>query len=155
MNAPVTGQERQRHLRIATLLAGQFASGEFRCPCEILNVSIGGARLRLQDEPGTLDEVVVQVEGYPDLTGHHDVVTGRRRARDSDLADEQVVPADLTVVGDHDEVVDLGTGPDAGRPERPTIDGRTGPNLHVVGDFNPTQGFGGAAGFGGTGLGGG
>ena len=69
MNAPVSGQERQKHLRIATLLAGQVSSGEFSCSCEILNVSIGGARLRLEQDAGALDYVAIRVDGYADMSG--------------------------------------------------------------------------------------
>lgn len=69
MNAPVSGQERQRHLRIATLLMGQVAADSLRCSCEILNISVGGARLRLGEDAGALEQVTIQVEGYPNLDG--------------------------------------------------------------------------------------
>ena len=53
----------------------------------------------------------VDVIGHADLAGHDDVVPGRGRAGDADLADEQVVPADLAVVADLHQVVDLGAAP--------------------------------------------
>ncbi|MEZ5667030.1 MAG: PilZ domain-containing protein [Alphaproteobacteria bacterium] len=70
MNAPATGQERQRHVRTAVLIAGRLAAGGGSHACEIINISIGGARLRLDSVPATLDAVTVQVDGYPDLTGY-------------------------------------------------------------------------------------
>ena len=69
MNAPATGQERQRHVRTAVLVAGRVASGSECHTCEIVNISIGGARLRLSEAPGALESVTIQVDGYPDLIG--------------------------------------------------------------------------------------
>lgn len=70
MNAPATGQDLQRHVRTATLIPGRLLSDMLTCGCEILNLSIGGARVRLEGSPLGLDRVAIQVEGYPDLTGY-------------------------------------------------------------------------------------
>ncbi|MGF1625438.1 MAG: PilZ domain-containing protein [Alphaproteobacteria bacterium] len=70
MNAPVSGHERQRHVRTATLLRGQLTSGELVCDCEMLNLSIGGMRLRLDQLPQELDRVTVTIDGYAALSGN-------------------------------------------------------------------------------------
>lgn len=70
MNAPVSGQDRQRHVRTATLLPGRIVAGDMSCSCEMLNLSVGGARLRLERVPAGLDRVTVQIEGYPDMSGY-------------------------------------------------------------------------------------
>jgi hypothetical protein len=70
MNAPVTKQDRQRHVRTATLLRGELAAGDVVCACEMLNLSVGGARLRLEVPTKGLDRVCVRIDGYPGLTGN-------------------------------------------------------------------------------------
>src|SRR5262245_17206957 len=74
-----------------------------------------------------------------DLAGHHDVVAGAARPGDAHLADEQVVPADLTVVGHLHEVVDLGSLADAGRLEGAAVDGGAGADLDVVAQLNVAE----------------
>ena len=70
MNAPVSGQDRQRHVRTATLLPGRLVADETTYSCEMLNLSIGGARLRLEAMPVHLDRVTVEIDGYPDMSGY-------------------------------------------------------------------------------------
>lgn len=70
MNAPVSGQDRQRHVRTATLLPGRLVADETTYSCEMLNLSIGGARLRVESLPERLDRVTVQIDGYPDMSGY-------------------------------------------------------------------------------------
>ena len=81
----------------------------------------------------------LDVVRHPDLPGEDDVVAGRTRPGDADLGGEDVVPADLAVVPDHDEVVDLRPGPDPGRAERAPVDRAPGADLHVVLDLDPPQ----------------
>src|SRR5579883_1296969 len=71
---------------------------------------------------------------HADLAGHHDVVAGLAAPGDAYLAAKQVVPADLVVVADHDEVVDLRPLADPGRLERRAVDRAIGPDLDVVAD---------------------
>jgi hypothetical protein len=70
MNAPATGQDRQRHVRTATLIRGEATAGDHVCACEMLNLSIGGARLRLETLPPVLDRVTIRIPGYPPLSGN-------------------------------------------------------------------------------------
>jgi hypothetical protein len=49
------------------------------------------------------------------------------------------VSSDADVVGDHHEVVDLRTFADASRAERPPVDGRSGPDFHVIANFDMTE----------------
>lgn len=70
MNAPATGHDRQRHVRTATLLRGDCTSGDQTCGCEMLNLSIGGARLRLDTALQALDRVSVRIDGYAPLNGN-------------------------------------------------------------------------------------
>ena len=75
----------------------------------------------------------------PRLAGHDHVVAGRAASGDADLAAEQVVPADLVVVADHDEVVDLRPLADPGRLERGAVDRAVGADLDVVADLEPAR----------------
>ena len=58
----------------------------------------------------------------PGLAGHDDVVAGLAAPGDPDLPAEQVVAADVVVVADHDEIVDLGPLADPGGLERGSVD---------------------------------
>src|SRR5262249_12930651 len=83
---------------------------------------------------GTDDGLVLDVDviGHADLAGQNDVVAGAARTGDADLADKQVVLADLTVVADLHEVIDLGARADARGLEGAAVDGRAGANFHIV-----------------------
>src|SRR6185369_8640289 len=81
----------------------------------------------------------IDVVGDADLAGHHHVTARGAGAGDADLADEHVVRTDLAVVGDHHQVVDLGSRPDARRLKRAAVDGRAGADLHVRADLDVAQ----------------
>ncbi len=73
------------------------------------------------------------------LTGHDHVVSRARRAGDSNLADKNVMSADLAIVGDHHEIVDLGPDPDPRRAEGSAIDRRARADLDIVADLDVAQ----------------
>ena len=73
------------------------------------------------------------------LTGEHDVVAGRARARDADLADEQIVPANAAIVSDLYEVVDLRPVSDPRGLKRSTVNRRASADFHVVAKFNMAE----------------
>src|SRR5262249_14459724 len=72
--------------------------------------ALTGADVAEQPRAGAEDGAVADVDvvGDAHLARHHHVVAGAAAAGDADLADQQVVPADLAVVADHHQVVDLG-----------------------------------------------
>src|SRR5262249_20656193 len=74
----------------------------------------------------------VDVVRDADLAGTHHVIARAAGAGDAHLADEQVVLADLAVVADLHEVVDLGAGADARGLERAAVNRRAGPDLGVI-----------------------
>src|SRR5262249_14700664 len=76
------------------------------------------------------------VIGDADLAAEDGVVPGLRRTTDADMTDENVVSADVAVVTDHDEVVDLGAVADDGPTERGAVDGGVGADLNVVAEPN-------------------
>ena len=73
----------------------------------------------------------------PGLAGHDDVVARLAAPGDADLAAEQVVAADLVVVADHDEVVDLRPLADPGGLEGGAVDRAVRADLDVVADLDP------------------
>src|SRR6266540_691986 len=75
----------------------------------------------------------------PNLPGHDHVIVQRRGTGNTYLSSQDVVPADRTVVGDHDLVVDLRAGPDPRGPKRAAIDCRAGPDLDVVFNLDPAE----------------
>ena len=75
----------------------------------------------------------------PRLSGHDHVVAGRATAGDADLPAKQVVPADLVVVADHHQVVDLGPLTDPGCLEGRPVDRAIGADLDVATDLQPTR----------------
>src|SRR5262249_48160925 len=52
------------------------------------------------------------------------------------LADEQIVPADLAIVGYHHQIINLGPIADTRGLERPAVDGGTRPDLHIRADLD-------------------
>src|SRR6516225_8215362 len=75
------------------------------------------------------------------LARHDDVITRLAAAGDADLAAEHVMAADLVVVPDHDQVVDLGSLADPRGLEGGAVDRAIGPDLHVAANFQ-TPGVG-------------
>src|SRR5579885_3036944 len=73
------------------------------------------------DHHAVADADVIRQAG---LAGDDDEIARGARAGDADLADHQVVTADLAVVADLNQVVDLRARADARRPERAAVDGR-------------------------------
>src|SRR5579871_120489 len=73
------------------------------------------------------------------LTGNHDVIAGAAGAGNAHLADKQVVPADLAIVGNHHQVIDLGAVSDTRGLEGSTVDRCAGPNLNICADFDVPQ----------------
>jgi hypothetical protein len=75
----------------------------------------------------------------PDLASDYHVIARAARARDPDLTDKEIVPANLAVVANLDKVVDLGTGSDPCGLKRSTIDRRASSDFDVVADFNVSE----------------
>src|SRR5436305_10075649 len=67
------------------------------------------------------------------------LIAGPRRAGDACLADDDVARADLAVVADLHQVVDLGPRADARRAECATVNGRAGADLDIVADLDMTK----------------
>src|SRR5204863_193949 len=74
-----------------------------------------------------------------DLPGEDHTAPDPARARDADLGDDDRVLADLDVVRDLHEVVDLGAAPHDRVAEHRAIDRRVGSDLHVVLDEDPAH----------------
>ena len=74
-----------------------------------------------------------------DLPGEDHTAPDPARARDADLGDDDRVLADLDVVRDLHEVVDLGAAPHDRVAEHRAIDRRVGADLHVVLDEDPAH----------------
>src|SRR5438093_3598192 len=81
----------------------------------------------------------MDVIGNADLTGDDHIISRSARAGNPHLADEEIVPADLAVVADLNQVVDLGTGADACGLEGAAVDGRAGADLDIVADFDMAE----------------
>ena len=73
--------------------------------------------------------------GDSDLPRAHDVIAGRHRTGQSHLGDEQVVAADLAVVSDHHQVIELRPLADHRFVDHRAVDRRAGADLDVV--FDP------------------
>ena len=88
---------------------------------------------------GTDDDAVADLRVVldPRLPGHDHVIAGRAASRDADLPAQEVVAADLVVMADHDQIIDLGTLTDASRLERRAIDRAVRADLDVVLDLEP------------------
>ena len=81
----------------------------------------------------------MDVIGDSRLPRNYDVVTGRAGTRDAHLTDQEVMLADLNIVGDLDEIVDFGAVANAGRLESAAVDGGASAHLHVIADFDVAQ----------------
>src|SRR5439155_890204 len=92
----------------------------------------GEARLRGDDSAVTDREMV----GDAHLAGEHDTPADPARPGDPHLGDDDRVLADLDVVTDLHEVVDLGPAADDRLPQGGTVDGRVGADLDVVLDHH-------------------
>ena len=74
-----------------------------------------------------------------DLAGQDHAVLDDGCARDSDVREEQAAAADLAVVGDVHEIVDLGASTDARRAEARAVDGGVRADLDIVLQNDPTD----------------
>src|SRR2546425_5743212 len=121
------GDERPLGLR-----GGLGGAAEQSCPRFHVGVH---PRLRLDDGALTYRDVI----GDADLPGQDHTPLEPGRAGNSDLGHDDAMLADLHVVADLDEIVDLGAAPDHRLPQHRTIDGRVGADLHVVLDHHRSQ----------------
>src|SRR5204863_3744499 len=74
----------------------------------------------------------LKMAGETTLAGNRHVIAQLGRAGNADLRDEQAMFADLHVVSDLDEIIDLGPLAYHGLAERRAIDGGTGADLDIV-----------------------
>jgi len=61
--------DRQRHPRHATLVPGKLISGENEVDCEVLNVSVGGAKIRISEPIETNSHVCVKIRRVGEFNG--------------------------------------------------------------------------------------
>ena len=61
--------DRQRHPRHATLVPGKLVSGDAEVDCEVLNVSVGGAKVRIAEPIDTNAHVCVKIRRVGALIG--------------------------------------------------------------------------------------
>ena len=61
--------DQQRHPRHATLIPGKLIAGDEEVDCEVLNVSVGGAKVRIAEPIETNAHVCVRIERVGDLVG--------------------------------------------------------------------------------------
>ena len=61
--------DRQKHPRHATLCSGTLVSGDEEVDCEILNVSVGGAKIRMRQPVETNSHVRVKIRRVGEFTG--------------------------------------------------------------------------------------
>ena len=73
-----------------------------------------------------------KMAGDSDLARHDHFVSNAAAATDAYLRGNETTLADPDVVGDLNEVVDLGSGPDDGIVDAPAIDTGIGANLHII-----------------------
>ena len=87
------------------------------------------------------DHVIADEKVIPHaaLAAQHDPVADTRGPGDADLATEQRVAPHLDVMGDVDEVIELGAGPDLRRPDGAAVDGAIGADLHIVADLHRAE----------------
>src|SRR6185437_11725678 len=88
------------------------------------------AALDRDADPGPHVDVVRESH----LAGEEHVVSHARGAGDADHRRDEATLPDLHVVGDHDEVGDLGAPADGGVGPAPAVHRRVGTDLHVVSD---------------------
>jgi hypothetical protein len=74
-----------------------------------------------------------------DLPRHHDVIARCGRPGDPDLAAQDVVSADLAVVADLDQIVDLCSGTNSRWAESPSINGAARADFDVVLNLDPPE----------------
>ena len=144
-----SSSSRTRFSRARTRL---ISSGSWVSPAQIRFISASG-RLGMppQTSPagtslGTPDLAVrmapapiVHVIGDAHLPRHHRAIAHAGGAGDAHLGHQDHVLADVAVVPDLDQVVDLGAAPHHRVAEGGAVDGGIGPDLHVVLDAEPAD----------------
>lgn len=69
MSEPASLTERHIHSRRNTLCAGKFSSGDRTVDCEVLNISVGGAKIRLAEPVETNAQVSIAIQSVGEFTG--------------------------------------------------------------------------------------
>src|SRR5476651_1292799 len=77
--------------------------------------------------------------GQTGLTGNHDEVPRLTRTGNANLADHQIVTANLAVVANLHQIVDLGSFTHSRGVERASVNGRSGPDFYIIADFHIPQ----------------
>src|SRR5579884_526341 len=96
------------------------------------------AALRTEHGAGADSHVV----GKAHLPAHHDKISNLAAAGDAGLAGYQTMPPDANVVGNLDEIVDLGAFSDHGVTSRTAVDRAVGADFHVIlNDDSATLGY--------------
>ncbi len=69
MSEPAKLTDRQQHPRHSTQCSGKFYAGDREVDCEILNISVGGAKVRLAEPVETNSEVRVRIDRVGEFSG--------------------------------------------------------------------------------------
>lgn len=69
MSEPASFVDRQRHPRHSTLCPGELISGDRTVECVVLNISVGGAKIRLAEPVETNSRVRVRIERVGEFAG--------------------------------------------------------------------------------------
>ena len=87
--------------------------------------------------PGELDAISdAQMTSHAYLATHNNVVTSRNRSGNSDLRHQEIVPADVAAVSDHDQIAELRALANDGRADRRSIHGAVGAQFHIIFDHH-------------------
>ncbi len=126
------GQPRD-HLKEPALLA----DGNRRRAEDVLTVWNVAVNAGLGTDDHAVADVCVVLDTC--LAGHDDVIAGLAASGDADLAAQQVVWADLVIVADHNQVIDLGPFADPRGLEGCTVDRAIRADFDVVVDLEPAS----------------
>src|SRR6516164_4737687 len=80
-----------------------------------------------------------EVPGGTRLTAHHHIIPKLGGAGNTDVADQQAVPADDDVVPDLYEIINFSPRADDRVLERSAIDAAVGADLHIIADDHPAD----------------
>ena len=70
--------------------------------------------------------------GQADAAGHDHAISDPAAPGNADAPGNHAVPADLVVVSDHDQIVDLRAAADGGGLDRAAVDAAVGSQFHVI-----------------------
>ncbi len=79
---------------------------------------------------------MVEMTDYPDLSGHHHILTNACAPRNSGLRRDDGIFSNDHVMSDLNEIIDLYTFLDPSSSESGSVNRRVGANLHVVVDLD-------------------